>query len=148
MKLAKCAGLLVVGVAVTGMFTSSAKADGFGFGYWARGYYPIVDWSSAYRADRIPIPPYFALHPPVYYGTRVHRPYGYSPYTNYPPYQPTRQVVFEQAWESSLPVTVENPHVRRKKKALSQAAAVEPKWVHNPFVFSDDLQAKVAHVPD
>lgn len=29
-------------------------------------------------------PPYFALHPPVYYGSRHARPYGVSPFAAYP----------------------------------------------------------------
>ncbi|MCA9192597.1 MAG: hypothetical protein KDB03_12570 [Planctomycetales bacterium] len=34
-----------------------------------------------------PTPPYFALHPPVYYGARYTRPYGVSPYAAWPQLQ-------------------------------------------------------------
>ncbi|MEM6688481.1 MAG: hypothetical protein AAF664_03580 [Planctomycetota bacterium] len=34
-------------------------------------------------------PPYFALHPPVYYGARYVRPYGLSPYASQSMLQPT-----------------------------------------------------------
>ncbi|NQT14106.1 MAG: hypothetical protein HQ582_15235 [Planctomycetes bacterium] len=37
-----------------------------------------------YSAGHIPVPPYFSLHPPVYYSVPVARTYGYSPYA-YPP---------------------------------------------------------------
>ena len=35
---------------------------------------------SLYGLGRLPLPPYFALHPPVYYGIRYGRPYGVSPF--------------------------------------------------------------------
>jgi hypothetical protein len=34
-----------------------------------------------------PSPPYFALHPPVYYGQRYSRPYGASPFAAWPQLQ-------------------------------------------------------------
>lgn len=34
-----------------------------------------------------PPPPYFALHPPVYYGQRFTRPYGVSPFATWPQVQ-------------------------------------------------------------
>lgn len=34
--------------------------------------------------NRLPAPPYFSVFPPVYYGKRVERPYGYSPYASFP----------------------------------------------------------------
>ncbi len=34
-----------------------------------------------------PSPPYFALHPPVYYGERYTRPYGASPFAAWPQLQ-------------------------------------------------------------
>lgn len=34
-------------------------------------------------------PPYFALHPPVYYGQRYSMPYGLSPFAAWPQLQPT-----------------------------------------------------------
>jgi hypothetical protein len=36
----------------------------------------------------VPAPPYFALHPPVYYGQRYTRPYGDSPFASWPQLQP------------------------------------------------------------
>ena len=37
---------------------------------------------SLYSLGRLPLPPYFALHPPVYYGIRYQRPYGVSPFAS------------------------------------------------------------------
>ena len=42
---------------------------------------------SLYGLGRLPLPPYFALHPPVYYGTRYARPYGVSPFAAPPQVQ-------------------------------------------------------------
>ena len=53
---------------------------GFGAGYgmgYGYGYFPgygVPDCIS------VRTPPYFAIHPPVYYGTRYARPYGISPF--------------------------------------------------------------------
>lgn len=35
---------------------------------------------SLYGLGYIPVPPYYALHPPVYYGERYYRSYGESPF--------------------------------------------------------------------
>lgn len=35
---------------------------------------------SLYGLGYVPVPPYFALHPPVYYGDRYYRTYGESPF--------------------------------------------------------------------
>ncbi|MHB0956124.1 MAG: hypothetical protein ACYC6N_23440 [Pirellulaceae bacterium] len=35
---------------------------------------------SLYGLGYLPVPPYFALHPPVYYGERYYRTYGESPF--------------------------------------------------------------------
>ena len=35
---------------------------------------------SLYGLGYVPVPPYYALHPPVYYGERYYRSYGESPF--------------------------------------------------------------------
>ena len=37
-----------------------------------------------YGLGYVPVPPYFALHPPVYYGHRYYRSYGESPFARPP----------------------------------------------------------------
>lgn len=63
--------------------TSSAQAyDGYG-AYFGQAFGLMNAYGSSgtmYGLGRVPVPPYFSLHPPVYYGYRVARPYGYSPY--------------------------------------------------------------------
>ena len=46
-----------------------------GLPYFAYGYS-----GSLYGLGRLPVPPYFAIHPPVYYNTITPRPYGDSPF--------------------------------------------------------------------
>ena len=69
------------------LFTSSS-ASAFGPGGFAgqgNGGYPFVPFGfyqpyGAHYATSLPTPPYFALNPPVYYGSRYSRPYGLSPF--------------------------------------------------------------------
>ena len=46
-----------------------------GLPYFAYGFS-----GSLYGLGRLPVPPYFAIHPPVYYNTITPRPYGDSPF--------------------------------------------------------------------
>ena len=59
---------------------ASAQDNGLGYAYLF-GY--GANNASGIRAY-VPPPPYFALHPPVYYGQRYTRPYGESPFAAWP----------------------------------------------------------------
>ena len=81
--------LTIVCLATLLMFTALpnlAQAwDGYGHGGFRRANRAVFGmWgrspSSLYNLGHIPVPPYFALHPPVYYGQRVFRTYGESPF--------------------------------------------------------------------
>ena len=61
--------------------------------------------ATLYSLGRVPVPPYFSLHPPVYYSYPVPRTYGYSPYA-YPGTVMTPEIVSPAA---ALPI--ENPHM-------------------------------------
>jgi len=103
-------------------------APGIGFG----GYY---ERDSLYGRGFIPIPPYYALHPPVYYSRPVPRTYGYSPYA-YPESVMTPELKAPPAKKMVL-----NPYYRpkaeekEKKPATRQASAgvVKPLTVVNPY---------------
>ena len=78
MKRACILALLVSAFMLSGS-TKQANAGEYGlqggmpwFGYGYSG--------SLYGLGRIPVPPYYALHPPVYYSQPSPRPYGHSPY--------------------------------------------------------------------
>ena len=101
---------------------------GFGYGGGYGGYgYGDSQGTLLYRLNYIPVPPYFSLHPPVYYGQRIFRTYGDSPYANYPYPRAYRQ--------PSPPQMMSNPTiaiipVAQKQSKPGQLAA---KMVINPF---------------
>jgi len=72
---------------VAALIPSSAQAQwggsplafGGGFGPW--GLYPGFGFAAN---PNVPTPPYFALHPPVYYGELQRRPYGLTPFAAWP----------------------------------------------------------------
>lgn len=100
------------------------------------GYHPYV-WSSPYPADftdlyrtgAIPLPPYFALHPPVYYEMPVPRTYGYGPWA-YPPYITTPEIA------EPAPEIIQNKYVPQpaKQQPATPKVASAPKMIRNPYV--------------
>ena len=93
-------------------------------------------FSSPYALSRVPDPPYFAIHPPVYYSQAVPRTYGYSPYA-YPGSVRTPDVKAEAPAAKVLT----NPYVtpaKAKSKAeinLKDTTMIsEPLEIVNPFV--------------
>lgn len=100
-------------MAMTLISTSTARAqypgnvgyilgggDYYGFGF--RGF----GGASPYSLGQIPVPPYFAIHPPVYYSHPVPRPYGYSPFA-YPGWVGTPEL----GAAPPCPQTMDNPYV-------------------------------------
>ncbi|NLX54569.1 MAG: hypothetical protein GXY58_05610 [Planctomycetaceae bacterium] len=68
-------------------------------GYCARSWLSAPGFGSSgslYGLGHVPVPPYFALHPPVYYGERYYRSYGESPFAR-PDYSSRPQRVHVQA---------------------------------------------------
>ena len=73
-------------------------------------------------------PPYFALHPPVYYSYRVARTYGYSPFA-YPP------GVLTPGSEPPRPALVQNPYASSEASGTEEGQrAGQPQRIDNPFV--------------
>jgi hypothetical protein len=132
----KLVGLTVVAVAVC--FAAEPVAaqspyldygcNGAGVGYGSFG-----QLGSPYALGRIPVPPYFALHPPVYYSHPMPRTYGYSPFA-YPGTTETPELV--------LPTTakvIRNPHVTPASKQaneidMTKTARNSQLEILNPFV--------------
>ena len=134
----KLSTLLAVAVTVALLSTaSSAWAQGIGCHYWSYPY--SADLTPLYSVGAIPAPPYFALHPPVYYSTPVPRAYGYGPWA-YPPYVTTPEVAEPQ------PQTIENKFVPKpaKQEAGALKTAIAQLRVVNPFVLTDDRRAETA----
>lgn len=143
MKHLRLALVAVAFFTVFGMLETRVQAQVFdgGFSY---GWYPYWFGGPAYQADLVPTPPYFAIHPPVYYGTRVGMPYGNSPIT-----RPPRPIVREQigSYEPApAPVGqwIENPFYaknekvdkakpREERKRRVSTTAETPTTIGNPY---------------
>lgn len=132
-RLAVIAVLLIAG---SGLFSSPALAGDCCNGVWGQAFGLMNSYGSSgtmYGLGRVPVPPYYALHPPVYYGYRLARPYGYSPYAAPAGVLPAE---FVQA-----PKLIDNPfYVRGSKDTESAAPAAEtsqvtsvPGMIINPF---------------
>ena len=103
------------------------------FGMWGRSP------SSLYNLGHIPVPPYFALHPPVYYGQRVFRSYGESPFPRSGLQRIEVRVV--------NPANITNPFVQLsvpakvdKAPAADERVAANSKLILNPFFYQSDKQ--------
>ena len=114
--------------------TVAVGPGGLGGGYFGDG-----GFANLYTQGFIPVPPYFSLHPPVYYSQPVARTYGYSPFA-YPGTFQTPEVVMQ-------PEEIVNPYVEpidppepqeaSAKTASSRSSTgttTEPQVIHNPFV--------------
>ena len=99
-----------------------------------------------YGLGYVPVPPYFALHPPVYYGHRVFRSYGESPFAR-PPFSSR-----PQRFEAQLVVNPFVKDVARLALPAGEAAempvpeapeqedqvAAGPLMIVNPFYRADE----------
>jgi len=131
--------MLVLSVVVVFVASpTSAKAQGplpcYGNPFWTH----YRHCSSLYTLGRVPVPPYFALHPPVYYSYPVPRPYGYSPYA-YPGTMRTPDIV----QPLPQPEIIINPHVEPEAdetsgrvtdgRTASAALVILNPFVQQPF---------------
>ncbi|MDZ4850733.1 MAG: hypothetical protein SGI77_15710 [Pirellulaceae bacterium] len=131
------AGLLMVGTAQSVQAYDSAF--GFAFGY-------SLGQANQFR-NRLPAPPYFAIHPPVYYGQRHERPYGESPFASWPLLQSNENY---QVRAKQSPLEIANPHVPTATPCAScgvpvAEAVIESTgkfvMIDNPFVISSEAIA-------
>lgn len=83
---------------------------------------------SPYALGRVPTPPYFALHPPVYYSQPVPRTYGYSPFA-YPGSMMTPNVM-----EPAAAKVMKNPYVPAQAVKKFDADLAQGLEIINPFV--------------
>ncbi len=105
MKIYLTAILCAIALVSTAGQASAQCGGSFGggdFGYGGYGYYNYG------IRPYVPAPPYFALHPPVYYGARYTRPYGDSPFASPSQLRPTASYAPTRHVERSL--TVNNPY--------------------------------------
>lgn len=125
---------ILIGIAT---FSTSANAQSLGFGgcygNFVGGGFPGMGGCGAnllpYTLGHVPVPPYFAIHPPVYYSAPVARTYGYSPYA-YPGTFLTPEIA------APAPAMIENPHVTPsvEKKPVNHTASDSSQVILNPYV--------------
>ena len=126
-------------IAVMAIFVNPATASdpyhGSHFLPWYSQY--PADLTSLYEMGNIPTPPYFALHPPVYYSRPVARTYGYGPWA-YPPRTKTPDL------PAPTPKVIQNKFVPPRKdlkEATKDKTAAAPLRIINPFVTGDEALA-------
>lgn len=121
--------LLLAAIAIALVASTPAQAGGFGCGsyIWSSPY--PCDLTPLYSIGRLPLPPYFAMHPPVYYEMPVPRTYGYGPWA-YPPQVMTPEIV------EPTPEIIQNKFVPQspKKAADTPKTASAPLIIRNPYV--------------
>ncbi len=84
-----------------------------------------------YGLGLVPTPPYYALHPPVYYSCPVPRSYGYSPFA-YPGCVQTPEVDFLSFPEGAAPAS---PAKEEELPPVNPASKVaRGRWIDNPFL--------------
>jgi hypothetical protein len=138
MRFYKTAILSVIALAIG---AGQASADN---GWAVAARYGYGGFNNFAIRPYVPAPPYFALHPPVYYGARYARPYGDSPFAAFPQLQPGpgyHAKPYVDSW-----VTVNNPYCPAVvvptpvASPVVQHAPVQPLLVDNPHFKSERTQ--------
>ena len=142
MKLARAIALLVA-VLLVWSAAQPAQAQILGQGVHGFGHAGFYGYSSPYASGRIPTPPYFSIHPPVYYSAPIPRTYGYSPYA-YPGSVRTPEL------SVAAPEMIHNPHakpaIQKVDSKVKVASVVKPLLVVNPYATKDRTQLAAAQV--
>ncbi|EAQ79758.1 hypothetical protein [Blastopirellula marina] len=117
-------GLSVVGSSAEayfpGTFGPRVGYRGFGITNYGGPAYGYGNYGYGYSRINVPTPPYFALHPPVYYSHSVARPYGISPFP-IGSYTPSQRVVYQTP--TPEPQVVINPYVTTAAPVAEEAPA-------------------------
>ena len=120
--------------------SSAARADCGGLGY-AYGFGGGFHYGAqSYNNFK---PPYFALHPPVYYGQRFSRPYGASPYAAGPQLQSNPAYVPARSAERAM--VIENPYAIPMETVIVSPAVVsnestQPLVIENPYYTGESVK--------
>jgi hypothetical protein len=136
--------LALAALTTTSGSVTAVAQDPFGLGYAYLFGYGASNTSRI--SSFVPAPPYFALHPPVYYGKRYMRPYGDSPFASWPqlqasasyapyPAAPHAQVLVNPyapccSPADQAPAEHVSPVVSKRATA---AASAEPLVIDNPY---------------
>ncbi len=108
--------LAIAAISLANVFVADVRADGFagrsGLPWFAYGYS-----GSLYGLGRLPVPPYYAIHPPVYYSLPQARPYGHSPFAHSGDYQVPVMVKHQ---------IVINPHINKSTLSIEDGILPAP----------------------
>ena len=128
--------------------------DGCGYGGYFGGGYSALNGGVGnflpYSLGRVPVPPYFALHPPVYYSQPVARPYGHSPFA-YPGTMQTPEVAEPVAADIMNPYVPASqiPEEMEAPQGSSEGRIAKSEMIVNPFVSHEVPNAvEVARIPN
>ncbi len=96
--------LAMAAIGLLNVCAADVRADGFarrsGLPWFSYGYS-----GSLYGLGRMPVPPYYSIHPPVYYSLPQARAYGHSPFAYSGDYQAPEKVTRR---------IVVNPHIEKR----------------------------------
>ena len=112
--------VVLIVLAFWGMTTTGLNAWDNGMPWFGYGYS-----GSLYGLGHVPVPPYFALHPPVQYSRPIAYPYGHTPYAVRP--HEVRVIV-----ETPTPRLIVNPFAPGADRAAA-IAAEQAKIIVNPY---------------
>lgn len=138
MRFYKTAILSVIALAMT---AGQASADN---GWAIASLYGYGGFNNFAIRPYVPAPPYFALHPPVYYGARYARPYGESPFAALPQLQPSPGYHAKPYVDRS--VTISNPYCPAAATSAPVATPVvehkpvQPLTIDNPYFKGERTQ--------
>lgn len=100
---------------------------------------------SLYGLGYVPVPPYYALHPPVYYGERYYRSYGESPFARVDhssrPQRIQAQVIVNPFVVQPAAAPAAPPPKPEEPKAEPDQVTAGPQVIINPYYTPE---AKVA----
>ena len=124
-------------------FISETQAQDF----WGRTTWNVPGFGTSgnlYGLGYIPVPPYYAIHPPVYYGQRYFRTYGESPYAR--PARSSRPLivsvqVIKNPFCAELPLVL--PELPKGDvETTKDQVTVKPQMIVNPYYRSEDAVAQ------
>jgi hypothetical protein len=118
-------------VLAVGLWAQTASAQCYGGGYdgFTGSFGTLNAYGSGgtlYGSGYIPVPPYFSIHPPVYYSHQYYRPYGWTPFAQ-PSYMGAAVLRPE-------PRMVVNQYVKQPAKAAARTdSTAKAELIVNPF---------------
>ena len=139
---------LVLAALVSLSTSQSASAQYPGFGGFCNPFFGgggLYYGSGSYRT-----PPYFAVHPPVYYGARYARPYGMSPFAAPPmvtapkSYRGRLESDFVDPPQFAPPAPSCNPCIHHSTVFTAQKAKRQGPVRSNPFVKDREMVDQIA----